>query len=69
MPELAIAVVYNISNIRFRQIKLYALYKNPAFDRICGKLLRPYEGIDSDPQNVKNLVLVPFFRINNDVVN
>jgi hypothetical protein len=57
------------SHYRFRQIKSYALYKNPAFDRACEKLLRPYKRIDSGPQNIKNLVLVPLFGINNDVVN
>ncbi len=58
-----------ISNISFWQIKLYALYKNPAFNRTCGRLFRAYKRINSDPENVKDLILVPFFRINNDVVN
>jgi hypothetical protein len=32
--EIFFIAVY-ISNIRFRQIKLYALHKNPAFDGAC----------------------------------
>ena len=61
---------FNISSyIRFRQIKLYALYKNPAFDRARRKLFWSHKRIDSCPENVKDLVLIPFLGVNNDIIN
>jgi hypothetical protein len=33
------------------------------------KSLRSDKSINSDPEDIKSLVLVPFFRIDNDVVN